>query len=117
MSQNRSPEEIRERRKIEVALGYRLLAAKNWGDVGDGHISARDPEREDCFWVLRYGVSYHQVTVSDLVLVGPDGSLVEGDGERPDEALACAIGAREDTHDHLPCGAADAEIAWCPDML
>ena len=80
MGQDQSPEEIREHRKVEVALGYRLLAAKNWGDVGDGHISARDPEREDCFWVLRYGVSYHQVTVSDLVLVGPDGSLVEGDG-------------------------------------
>ena len=35
----------RERRKIEVALGYRLLAANRWGDAGDGHISARDPER------------------------------------------------------------------------
>ena len=30
--------------------------------------------------MLRYGVSYHQARVSDLVLVGPDGELVEGEG-------------------------------------
>jgi ribulose-5-phosphate 4-epimerase/fuculose-1-phosphate aldolase len=63
-----------------VALGYRILAAQRWGDLGDGHISARDPEREDCFWLLRYGPSYHTARVSDLVLVGPSGELVEGEG-------------------------------------
>ncbi len=76
----RSAEEIRERRKRQVALGYRILASQRWGDLGDGHISARDPERTDCFWMLRYGVSYHVARVSDLVLVGPDGDLVAGEG-------------------------------------
>jgi ribulose-5-phosphate 4-epimerase/fuculose-1-phosphate aldolase len=107
----RSPEEVRARRKRDVALGYRLLAAQRWGDLGDGHISARDPERTDCFWLLRYGVSYHMATVADLVLVGPDGELVEGDGPiniagyyihqpilatRPDLVSAC--------HVHTPWG-------------
>jgi ribulose-5-phosphate 4-epimerase/fuculose-1-phosphate aldolase len=78
--QERSADEIRLRRKREVALGYRILAAQRWGDLGDGHISARDPERTDCFWLLRYGVSYHAARVADLVLVGPDGKLVEGQG-------------------------------------
>jgi ribulose-5-phosphate 4-epimerase/fuculose-1-phosphate aldolase len=73
-------EEIRQNRKCECALGYRLLAAQHWGDAGDGHISARDPEHHECFWMLRYGVSYHEARISDLVLVAPDGSLVEGDG-------------------------------------
>lgn len=80
---NKAPqtvEEIRLERQIQVALGYRILASQRWGDLGDGHISARDPEREDCFWMLRYGVSYHVARVADLVLVGPDGELVEGDG-------------------------------------
>ena len=76
----RSPDEIRETRKRQVALGYRLLASQRWGDLGDGHISARDPERTDCFWLLKFGVSYHAARVSDLVLVGPEGNLVEGDG-------------------------------------
>ena len=78
--ESRPADEIRARRKREVALGYRILAAQRWGDLGDGHISARDPERTDCFWLLRYGVSYHAARVSDLVLVGPDGKLVEGEG-------------------------------------
>lgn len=73
-------EEIRARRKRDCALGYRLFAVQRWGDLGDGHISARDPERTDCFWMLRWGVSYHAATVSDLVLVGPNGELVEGEG-------------------------------------
>ncbi len=75
-----SPEVIRAKRKRDVALGYRLFAANKWGDAGDGHISARDPERTDCFWTLRYGVSYHRARVDDLVLVGPDGTLAEGEG-------------------------------------
>ena len=106
MASDRTPDEERERRKREVALGYRLFAAMRWGDTGDGHISARDPERQDCFWVLRYGVSYHQAKVSDLVLVGPDGELVDGEGiinmaayyihqpvlaARPDAVSACHV--------------------------
>ena len=102
----RTPEEERAHRKREVALGYRILAAQRWGDLGDGHISARDPERTDCFWLLRYGVSYHEAKVSDLVLVGPDGELVEGEGiinvagyyihqpilaARPDAVSACHV--------------------------
>ena len=72
--------EIRWRRKRDVALGYRLLASQRWGDMGDGHISARDPEHTDCFWLLRYEVSFHQATVRDLVLVDPEGKLAEGEG-------------------------------------
>jgi len=74
------PDAERLRRQRETALGYRVFAAQRWGDLGDGHISARDPERTDCFWLLRLGVSYHRATVADLVLVGPDGTLVEGEG-------------------------------------
>ena len=74
------PDEIRDERKRQVALGYRILAAQRWGDLGDGHISARDSERSDCFWLLRYGVSYHEARVSDRVLVGPEGELAEGKG-------------------------------------
>jgi len=96
----------RAHRKREVALGYRLLAVMRWGDMGDGHISARDPEQTDCFWLLRFGVSYHEAKVSDLVLVGPDGELVDGDGvtnpaayhihhpilaARPDAVSACHV--------------------------
>lgn len=70
----------RDRRRQEVALGYRLLAALRWGDLGDGHITGRDPGRPDHFWLLTRGVPFGAATVDDLVLVGPDGAVVEGDG-------------------------------------
>ena len=69
---------LRDARKREVASGYRVFAALGWGDTGDGHISARDPERQDCFWLLDVGVPFSEATPEALVLIGPDGSLVEG---------------------------------------
>jgi ribulose-5-phosphate 4-epimerase/fuculose-1-phosphate aldolase len=63
-----------------AALAYRLFGAYHWGEQGDGHISARDPERSDCFWLLRYGVPFGAATVRDLVLVGPGGAIVDSNG-------------------------------------
>ena len=75
------PAADRAHRKRRLALAYRVFGALHWGEQGDGHISARDPERTDCFWLLRYGVPFGEATVGDLVLVGPDGSLIDGEGE------------------------------------
>lgn len=72
--------ELRAHRKTRLALGYRIFGALHWGALGDGHISARDPERLDHFWLARYGAPFHSVTVDDLVLVGPEGTVVEGEG-------------------------------------
>lgn len=75
------PAEERRHRQRQCALAYRAFGALGWGQLGDGHISARDPERTDCFWLLRLGVPFDQATVDDLVLVGPDGTVVDGDGD------------------------------------
>ena len=64
--------------KWEAAVGYRIFAAMRWGQLGDGHITCRDPERRDCFWMLAYGVPFRDATVDDLILIGPDGSVVDG---------------------------------------
>ena len=71
---------LRRHRMRRAALAYRLFGAYHWGEQGDGHISARDPERTDCFWLLRYGVPFGAATVSDLVLVGPGGAIVDANG-------------------------------------
>jgi ribulose-5-phosphate 4-epimerase/fuculose-1-phosphate aldolase len=73
-------EHTRVHRKSRLALGYRILGALGWGSLGDGHISARDPLQPDCFWVARYGVPFKFMSADDLVLVGPDGSLIYGSG-------------------------------------
>lgn len=66
-------------RKRQVALGYRIFASMRWGDLGDGHITARDPEHTDHMWLLRYPVGFEQATIDDLVLVRPDGTTVSGE--------------------------------------
>jgi ribulose-5-phosphate 4-epimerase/fuculose-1-phosphate aldolase len=68
----------RRRRQQEVVAGYRIFGSFHWGDDGAGHISARDPERTDSFWLLRYGVPFSRATIDDLVLVGPDGESADG---------------------------------------
>lgn len=73
------PDLLRAHRKRQLALAYRVFGALGWGSLGDGHISARDPERADCFWLGRYGVPFRYLTVDDLVLVREDGT-VEGGG-------------------------------------
>jgi ribulose-5-phosphate 4-epimerase/fuculose-1-phosphate aldolase len=70
----------RERRRHDVVAGYRILGSYGWGDDGSGHISARDREHTDSFWLLRYRVAFSSATTDDLVLVGPDGSLRHGEG-------------------------------------
>ena len=37
----------RAHRKRMCALGYRIFGAMRWGMLGDGHVSARDPELTD----------------------------------------------------------------------
>ncbi len=100
-------------RKRRTALAYRLFGSYHWGEQGDGHISARDPERLDCFWMLRYGVPFGEATVSDLVLVGPGGEVIDGHPVREINITAFNIHwpiheARPDVtcaaHTHTPYG-------------
>ena len=75
------PAQERLHRKRQCALGYRLFGLMRWGHLGDGHISVRDPEHPDYFWLLRYGVPFDHATIDDLVLVGPDGEATTGLGQ------------------------------------
>ena len=77
-----SVDDIRAQRLRQTALGYRIFASYGWGDDGAGHITARDPEQTDHFWVLRTGIAFGAATVADLVLVGPDGNAVAGHPSR-----------------------------------
>ena len=95
----------------ELARAYRVFGALGWGDLGDGHISARDPERTDCFWMLGYGVTFPAATADDMVLIDRDGQIVAGTGtvnrpgyhiHQPILAARCDIGSV--AHTHTPWG-------------
>lgn len=95
----------------ELCRGYRLFAALGWGDTGDGHISARDPQRTDHFWLLRYGVPFSDASIEKLVLLDPDGAVVEGEGSVNSPAFRIhhpLLTARADlvsvAHTHTPWG-------------
>ena len=76
----RSIVDERAHRKEMAAAGYRIFAALRWGQLGDGHVSARDPELTDHFWLLDWGVPFHRATPDQMVLVGPGGEVKDGDG-------------------------------------
>ena len=73
-------EEERLHRKQCLAVAFRLFGRSGF-DMGlAGHITARDPQRPDHFWVNPVGVSFNHIRVSDLILVNDQGEIVEGDG-------------------------------------
>ena len=73
-------EERRLHRKQRLAAAYRLFGKFGFDEGVAGHITARDPERTDHFWLNPMGVSFKQIKVSDLLLVNHDGKVVEGEG-------------------------------------
>ena len=73
-------ERERVKRKREIALGYRIFASLRWGDLGDGHITASDPELTDHIWLLKYPFGFERATIDDLVLINPEGHVVDLEG-------------------------------------
>lgn len=67
-------------RKQRLAAGFRVFAKLDLSTGVAGHITARDPEWTDHFWVNPMGVHFSHVRVSDLLLVNDRGEVVEGDG-------------------------------------
>ncbi len=53
-----------------------------------GHITARDPEWTDHFWVNPFGKHFSRIRVSDLLLVNAQGEIVVGDGPVNQAAFA-----------------------------
>jgi ribulose-5-phosphate 4-epimerase/fuculose-1-phosphate aldolase len=84
-----NPEEERRHRKQRLAAAFRLFARFGFDEGVAGHITARDPERPDHFWVNPFGLDFSQIRVSDLVLVNDKGDVVEGDA--PVNGAAFAI--------------------------
>ena len=71
--------EARRHRKRMLAASFRLFAKFGYDEGVAGHITARDPERLDHFWVNPFGMYFGQIRVSDLILVNDRGEVVEGD--------------------------------------
>lgn len=84
-----SPEEERTHRKQRLAAAFRLFSKFGFDEGVAGHITARDPERLDHFWVNPFAMHFGQIRASDLILVNREGTVVEGD--RPVNTAAFVI--------------------------
>jgi ribulose-5-phosphate 4-epimerase/fuculose-1-phosphate aldolase len=71
-------EEERRYRKQRLAAAIRLFGKYDFDEGISGHISVRDPEHPNWFWVNPFGVSFNRVKVRDLICVDEDGVVVEG---------------------------------------
>jgi len=85
-------EEERRHRKERLAAAFRLFARFGFEEGVAGHITVRDPERPDCFWVNPFGVHFGHIRVSDLILVDEKGEVVQG--HYPVNTAAFAIHSR-----------------------
>jgi ribulose-5-phosphate 4-epimerase/fuculose-1-phosphate aldolase len=81
--------EERRHRKQRLAAAFRLFGKFAFDEGVAGHITARDPELLDHFWVNPLGMSFKRIRVRDLLLVNDRGEVV--DGNWPVNAAAFAI--------------------------
>ena len=93
-----SVEEERLLRKQKLAGALRIFGRVGFGEGVAGHITVRDPEFPDCFWVNPFAMSFRHVKVSDLILVDHGGNVIYG--SRPVNRAAFIIHAA--IHDARP---------------
>src|ERR1700741_2606189 len=83
-----SVEEERLHRKQRLAASFRMFSKCVFDEGVAGHITARDPELLDHFWVNPFGMHFSHIRVSDLLLVRHDGEVVQGGGPLNQAAFA-----------------------------
>ncbi len=93
-----SIDEERQHRKERLAAAFRLFGRFGFDEGVAGHITARDPEHLDRFWVNPFGMNFKHIRVSDLICVNDEGKVVVGNA--PVNAAAFAIHSR--VHHHRP---------------
>jgi ribulose-5-phosphate 4-epimerase/fuculose-1-phosphate aldolase len=74
-----SAAEERLHRKERLAASFRLFGKFGFDEGVAGHITVRDPEHLDRFWVNPFGMNFKHIRVSDLICVDHTGEVVVGD--------------------------------------
>jgi ribulose-5-phosphate 4-epimerase/fuculose-1-phosphate aldolase len=71
-------EEERNYLKKKLTGALRIFGKFGFSEGVAGHITVRDPEHSDHFWVNPFGMSFNIIKPSDLLLVNHQGEVVEG---------------------------------------
>ncbi len=73
-----SVEDERAHRKAKLAGALRIFGRFGFGEGVAGHITVRDPEFPELYWVNPFGYSFRHIRSSDLILLDHDGNVVYG---------------------------------------
>lgn len=84
--------EERLHRKQRLAAAFRIFGQWGMGEGAAGHITVRDPEHPETFWLNPFGIHFSRVRVSNLIRVDHEGNVVEG--RHPVNRAAFAIHSR-----------------------
>ncbi|KAJ2246776.1 hypothetical protein GGI13_005307, partial [Coemansia sp. RSA 455] len=111
-------EDERRHLKQRLVAAYRVFSKLGLDEGIAGHLTCRDPEYPDLFWVNPFGKSFSCITAKDLLLVDHSGNVVKGNSPlnaaafvihskihaaRPDAVAAC--------HSHSLHGKAFSSLA------
>lgn len=74
-----SVSEARQHRKERLAAACRAFAKFGFSYGTAGHLTVRDVEHPELYWTNPFAVPFAHVSVSNLVLVDHEGTVIEGD--------------------------------------
>ena len=104
-----------------VSLGCRILGHQDQGDLVWGHVSARDQEGRGV-WMKRSTIGFEEVSPDDVLLVDPEGSVLQGEGRRHAEypihteimAARSDVNSVVHTHAHHAVAFASLDVSLRP---
>lgn len=102
VSQQPTIAEERLFRKQRLAASYRLFGRAGFDMGGAGHITARDPEWPDHFWVNPAATHFSRIRVSDLMLVDHAGAIVQPPRHAPPLLNRAAFAIHSELHKARP---------------
>ena len=109
-----------------MAAAFRYFSRHGYVEGMSGHISVRDPEHRNAFWINPLAVHFGLLKASDMILLDLDGNVIGGNRNRPANAAGFLIHAavhraRPDAHAachaHTVHGRAWSAFARPLDML
>jgi ribulose-5-phosphate 4-epimerase/fuculose-1-phosphate aldolase len=75
-----APSDSEWKSRCELAACYRIFNALGWTELIFNHITLELPGKERHFLINPYGLTYDEVTASNLVKIDLDGRAVDGSG-------------------------------------
>lgn len=105
MSQKSFPHPTRTEQQVrnDLAAAYRLAALQGWDDTIYTHLSATVPDEPGVYLINEFGISFEEVTASNLVKVNLHGEVIDGSGRKVNPTGFTIHGAVHAARPELEC--------------